>query len=79
MRPPVECFSKNSFHNSKVSSRDVMIFTSFLRLDIPCTVPPSFSGLIFWNRLTISVLKVYNTVEIGIREEHKNKFVIILP
>jgi hypothetical protein len=79
MRPPVECFSKNSFHNSKVSFGDVMILTSFLRSDIPRTVPPSFSRLILWNQLTISVLKVYNTMKIGIRVEHKNKFVIFLP
>jgi hypothetical protein len=70
MRPPVECFYKNSFHNSKVSSGDVMILTSFLRSDILRTVPPSFSGLILWNLFTISVLNVYNTVEVQVSEEY---------
>jgi hypothetical protein len=78
MRPLVECFSKNSFHNSKVSFGDVMILTSFLRSDIPCTVPPSFSELILWNRLTISVLNVYNTLEVRVSEEHSNKIEILL-
>jgi hypothetical protein len=78
MRPPIECFSKNSFYNSKVSSGDVMILTSFLRSDIPRTVPPSFSRLILWNRLAISVLNVYNTVEVRVSEEHSNKIEILL-
>jgi hypothetical protein len=49
-----------------------------LRSDIPRTVPPSFSRLILWNRLTISVLNVYNTLEVQISEEHSNKIEILL-
>jgi hypothetical protein len=65
--------------NREVLFGDVMILTSFLRSDIPRTIPPSFSGLILWNRLMISVLNVYNTVELQVREEHSNKIVILLP
>jgi hypothetical protein len=46
MRAAVERFSKNSFQSSKVSSGEVMILISFLRLDVSFTVPPSFSRLI---------------------------------
>jgi hypothetical protein len=34
--------------------------------------------LILWNRLTTSVLNVYNTVEVRVSEEHSNKIVILL-
>jgi hypothetical protein len=55
-----------------------MILTSFLRLDIPRTVSPSFSRLILWNRLTISVLNVYNTVEVRVSQEYWNNIEILL-
>jgi hypothetical protein len=55
-----------------------MILTSFLRSDIPHTVPPSFSGLILWNRLTNSVLNVYNIVEVRVSEEYWNNIEILL-
>ena len=78
MRPPIECLSKNSFYNSKVSSGDVMILTSFLRSEIPCIVLLSFSRLILWNWLMISILNVYNEVEVCVSEEHNKKIGILL-
>ena len=60
-KPSVECFSRNSFQSSNVSSRDVMILALFLISTIPLTELPSLSGLILCKRLAISVLNVCNT------------------
>ena len=50
---PRWCRSMNSFHMEKCLSSTVIILSSLLTSAGPFTVFPSFSGLMFWNRLMI--------------------------
>ena len=53
MSSPQWCRLVNSFHMEKCSSSTVIILSSLLTSAGPLTVFPSFSGLMFWNRLMI--------------------------